>query len=77
MKTTVFALFHSLGAAACAGAILLISSSAPAQNLFVDDYYSGNLYELTPSGTRSTFASGLGNPFNLAFDSAGNLYEAD
>jgi sugar lactone lactonase YvrE len=31
----------------------------------------------TASGTRSIFASGLSRPAGLAFDSAGNLYEAD
>jgi len=37
---------------------------------------SGNIYKFTPDGTRSTFASGLG-PEGLAFDIAGNLFEAD
>jgi sugar lactone lactonase YvrE len=77
MKATFYARLCSFGAVACAGAILLMSSSAPAQNLFVDDYYSGNIYEFTPGGVRSTFASGLNNPFHLAFDSAGNLFVAD
>ena len=30
-----------------------------AGNLFVADYGSGNIYEFTPGGVRSTFASGL------------------
>jgi hypothetical protein len=38
---------------------------------------SGNIYEFTPGGTRTTFASGLNQPFGLVFDSAGNLFEAD
>jgi sugar lactone lactonase YvrE len=38
---------------------------------------SDNIYEFTPGGIRSTFASGLNQPFGLAFDSAGNLFEAD
>ena len=37
----------------------------------------GNIYEFTPGGAQSTFASGLNNPGALAFDSAGNLFEAD
>ena len=77
MKTTIHALFHSFGVAASTAAALLMTANMQAQNLFVDDYYSGTLYEYTPDGTRSTFASGLSNPFNLAFDSAGNLFEAD
>ena len=41
------------------------------------DQFSGNIYEFTPGGTRSTFASGLSYPVGLAFNSAGNLFEAD
>src|SRR5439155_25898492 len=37
---------------------------------------TGTINKFTPDGTRSTFASGL-NPTGLAFDSAGNLFEAD
>jgi sugar lactone lactonase YvrE len=46
-----------------------------AGNLFVADG-SGNIYEFTPGGTRSTFASCL-SPTSLAFDIAGNLFEGD
>ena len=46
-------------------------------DLFESDFGSGNIYEFTPGGTRSTFASGLISPQGLAFDSAGNLFEAD
>ena len=38
---------------------------------------SGNIYEFTPGGARSTFASGLDDPFGLAFNGAGDLFEAD
>jgi len=55
---------------------MLIASSALAQNLFVT-CRDGRIYEFTPSGTRSTFASGLSTPEGLAFDSSGNMYEAD
>ena len=43
-------------------------------DLFVSDVGSGNIYEFTPGGTRSTFASGLIEPKGLAFDSADNLF---
>jgi len=44
--------------------------------------HAGNLFvangtiidEFTPGGARSTFATGMGNPTSLAFDSTGNLY---
>ena len=81
MKTRCPSIFraanHSFDRAVFAGAILLITSSAPAQNLFEADRGSGNIYEFTPGGVQSTFASGLNNPLGLAFDSAGDLFEAD
>ena len=46
-------------------------------DLYESDYGSGNIYEFTPDGTRSTFASGLNSPAGLAFNSAGNLFEGD
>jgi len=57
------------------GALILICSSAPAQNLFVSvsDAGSGKILEFTPDGMQSTFAAGF-NPGALAFDSAGNLF---
>jgi hypothetical protein len=61
---------HSIGAAVCAGAVLLIATCAQAQSLFVSDNSSGNIYEFQPDGTRTTFASGLTYPIGLAFDSA-------
>jgi sugar lactone lactonase YvrE len=45
-----------------------------AGNLFVNDGLDGKVIEITPNGTKITFASGLSNPFGLAFDSAGNLF---
>ena len=68
---------HPIGAVVCAGAVLLIASNTQAQNLFVSDFNNGNIYEFTPGGTQSTFASGLSYPAGLAFNSAGNLFVAN
>ena len=46
----------------CLGAIILTCSSAPAQNLFMSDWDSGNIYEFTPNGVRTAFVSGLDGP---------------
>ena len=65
---------------AVALATILSPALAQGQNLFVSDRtgdFSANICEFTPGGTRSTFASGLNEPFGLAFDSAGNLFVAD
>ena len=56
---------------------MLITSSAQGQNLFVQDSVSGDIYEYTLGGARTTFASGLSLPDGLAFNSAGDLFEAD
>jgi DNA-binding beta-propeller fold protein YncE len=60
-------------------ALLMMSPGAFAQNLFVSENIgSGVVYEYTPGGSRSTFAStGLDYPYGLAFDAAGNLYVAN
>ena len=71
---------HLFGGVICAGTILLLSSSAQAQNLFATGSTasgSGSVYEFTPGGVQSTFASGLGQPEGLAFNSAGDLFVAD
>jgi hypothetical protein len=46
-----------------------------AGNLF-EAGYGGNIYEFTLAGAQSTFASGLGHLYGLAFNSAGDLYVA-
>jgi sugar lactone lactonase YvrE len=61
----------------CAGLTMMLSSTAQAQNLFVGDGREFVIYELTPSGAKSTFASGLHNVAGLAFDSSNNLFVAD
>lgn len=73
-KHSIHALHQFVGRAVRVGAVLLIGLSASGQNLFVADRLSGNVYEYTPDGTRSIFASGLSNPQGLAFDTAGNLF---
>jgi sugar lactone lactonase YvrE len=47
------------------------------QTLYEADWGSGHIYEFTPNGTRTTFASGLSQPNGLTFDSGGNLFEAE
>jgi hypothetical protein len=39
-----------------------------AGDLFVADSSSGNIYEFTPDGVRNSFASGLEQPYGLAFE---------
>ena len=70
---------HLISGVLCLTVISLICSSASAQNLFVSvrDAGGGKIFEFTPNGMQSTFASGLSNPAGLAFDSAGNLFVGD
>jgi sugar lactone lactonase YvrE len=54
----------------------------PNGNLFAANFpegiYPGNqVYEVTPVGVVSTFATGLSGPAALAFDGSGNLYVAE
>lgn len=51
---------------------LVAGPSSTAQNIFVSA--QGNIIKIPPSGTAGTIASGLGNPTQLAFNSAGNLF---
>jgi hypothetical protein len=76
-KSSTRAAGHSFGGVACAGAVVLIASSAAAQILFEADAASGNIYEFTPGGTQSTFASGVADLGYLAFNSAGDLFIAN
>jgi hypothetical protein len=70
------AAYHTFDRAVFAGAVLLIASSTQAQNLFMLDGV-GRIYEITPGGVQSIFASGLLVPDELAFNSAGDLFAAD
>jgi DNA-binding beta-propeller fold protein YncE len=65
--------------AACLEAVILICSNASAQNAFVSggDSAGGKIFECTWDGGQSIFASGLIDPWDMAFDSAGNLFVVD
>ena len=70
---------------ACLGAVILICSSAAAQNLFVSGRGPtknclggcGAIYKFTWDARQSLFAAGLTAPWDVAFDPAGNLYVVD
>lgn len=72
MKTKILRnLFLSLSA------IFALAITAHAQNLYVSANVPGGnhkIFEFTPDGTQSIYASGLDNPRGLAFDSIGNLF---
>src|SRR5436190_19878690 len=64
------------------GAIFALVTAAHAQNLYVSAHRPQSdgghaILEFTPSGTQSTYASGLSFPRGLAFDSIGNLFAAE
>ena len=67
---------HLTSSVLCLGTVVLICATASAQNLFVSggDPGNGKIFEFTPDGMETTFASGLNSPQNLAFDSDGNLF---
>ncbi len=51
-------------------------------DLFVANFVAGapgssTIYEFTPGGSRSTFATGFNEPACLAFDSSGDLFVTD
>ena len=77
MKTNMTKTLNYLPGGAICASTLLLAAGASAQNLFVSDYIGQAVYEYTPGGTQSTFASGMNYPFGIAFDAAGNLYVAN
>jgi sugar lactone lactonase YvrE len=67
----------TIAAAWCVGAVILISSTSQAQNLYVANANNNTIIKITPAGAQSTFASGLDGPYGMAFDRAGDLFVAD
>ncbi len=61
------------------GAAILTCSSASAQNLFVSgrDAGGGEIFQFTWDGAQSIFASGLYKPWDVAIDSAGDVFVVD
>jgi sugar lactone lactonase YvrE len=57
--------------------VLLTSSLAHADNIYVSCYNSGKIMKYDSSGNGTIFASGLNNPTGLAFDSKGNLWASE
>ncbi len=58
---------------------LAVAITTHAQNLYVSingDFSNtgGSVFEYTPAGMQTTFATGLAEPRGLAFDSSGNLF---
>jgi sugar lactone lactonase YvrE len=45
-----------------------------AGDIFVSVFGTGTLVEVAPNGTRTTLASGLADPYDVALDASGNLY---
>jgi secreted PhoX family phosphatase len=77
MKTKKPMKYGSIGGTICAGILLLAGTKVMAQNMFVGSYGNENIVEYPTSGSPSTFAVGLDYPAALAFNSAGDLFEAD
>ncbi|HEV2427901.1 MAG TPA: hypothetical protein VGS61_06755, partial [Acidimicrobiales bacterium] len=49
-------------------------TSDPSGDLYVDTYYSGVIYKVTPAGTVTTFASGWVGLYGMAYGPDGDLY---
>ena len=62
---------------ACVAVALTTATAAQADTMFISEGGGNKITEVTSIGTKITVGSGLGFPWGLGFDSAGNLYEAD
>src|SRR5947207_15583110 len=71
--------FHYLfvTVAGLTAALFPVNILAAPGDLFETDQGSSTIFKFTPVGAKSTFASGLGDPFGLAFDRLGDLYEVN
>ena len=71
----------AVGTALSAGFVMLLSSTAQGQNLFVTGGINGpdhqGIVEFAPDGSSSILTTNVHAPEGLAFDSAGDLFEAD
>jgi len=55
----------------------VFASVADAQTFYATNYNTGTVSEIDPSGSVSTFASGLNGPWGLAFNGSGDLFVAN
>lgn len=75
MNNSLFRFFAL--ATALAAPFFATAAQATPGDLYVSDD-SGSIYQYTPpSGTKTTFGSGLQRPRGLAFDGKGNLFQSD
>lgn len=60
-------------------AAMLITNALDAApgDIYEADAGSGNIYRITPGGTKTLFASGFSSPEAVAFDALGNLFVAE
>ena len=73
MKTITKLIYSTLAVVSLA--ISALTANADPGDIFVSD--TNVIYKFTPNGAQNTFATGLNDPIGLAFDAAGNLFEAD
>ena len=67
--------FHFSTALSAVCAMLVAGECSAAQNLYAALGLA--VYEYTPAGQRSTFVNIAGEPTDLVFDNAGNLFVSD
>ncbi len=58
-----------------AAALIPVNSFAALGDLYEADFFSHTIFKFTPTGTKSTFASGQSLSEDLAFDRSGDLFE--